>query len=53
MPQLSPNPWLLTMVTSWFILLTISIYKITKHKPTNSICLSTQQKQLTMWNWPW
>nr|ANH55775.1 ATP synthase F0 subunit 8 [Grandisonia alternans] len=53
MPQLNPNPWFLIMILSWVILMTITLPKTIKHKPTNPISQQTLEKQTMTWNWPW
>nr|BCO16494.1 ATPase subunit 8 [Teratoscincus microlepis] len=53
MPQLNPSPWLLVMVATWMILLTIIMPKILKITTTNTPTLTHQDLKNTTWHWPW
>nr|BAK42346.1 ATPase subunit 8 [Chaca bankanensis] len=54
MPQLNPAPWLMILMFSWLILLTIVPNKVLSHTFTNEV-LTTDMEALkpATWNWPW
>nr|WNH37002.1 ATP synthase F0 subunit 8 [Erotelis smaragdus] len=54
MPQLNPAPWLMILLFSWLIFLTILPTKIMAHTFPNEPALqSTQVPKTEPWFWPW
>nr|AEF33992.1 ATP synthase F0 subunit 8 [Podocnemis unifilis] len=54
MPQLNPDPWLSTLLISWFIMLIIIQPKINSHLTSNQISTKTKKSSTTSpWTWPW
>nr|WNH23055.1 ATP synthase F0 subunit 8 [Bothus maculiferus] len=54
MPQLNPAPWLLVLLFSWLIFLTIIPYKVLDHTtPNEPAARGTQLLHKTTWTWPW
>nr|YP_007375127.1 ATP synthase F0 subunit 8 [Boulengerula taitana]AAX58639.1 ATP synthase F0 subunit 8 [Boulengerula taitana]ACS37018.1 ATP synthase F0 subunit 8 [Boulengerula taitana] len=54
MPQLNPAPWLMIMLASWLILLTILLPKMMMHKPMNDMTINNLNKtHSSPWTWPW
>nr|YP_009941700.1 ATP synthase F0 subunit 8 [Inimicus japonicus]QOC70771.1 ATP synthase F0 subunit 8 [Inimicus japonicus]UOA66678.1 ATP synthase F0 subunit 8 [Inimicus japonicus] len=54
MPQLNPTPWLMILVASWLIFLTIIPTKIMAHNYPNEPTLQSAEKPKTQpWSWPW
>nr|YP_009142020.1 ATP synthase F0 subunit 8 [Odontobutis yaluensis]AIX03583.1 ATP synthase F0 subunit 8 [Odontobutis yaluensis]AIZ76657.1 ATP synthase F0 subunit 8 [Odontobutis yaluensis] len=54
MPQLSPAPWLMILVFTWLVFITVLPTKVLAHttpnKPTQQ---NTQKPKTEYWNWPW
>nr|AIT59270.1 ATP synthase F0 subunit 8 [Mugil cephalus]BAB70187.1 ATPase subunit 8 [Mugil cephalus] len=54
MPQLNPAPWLLILLFSWLIFLTIIPPKILSHTSPNEPAHQSAEKPKTeVWTWPW
>nr|YP_008815551.1 ATP synthase F0 subunit 8 [Scleropages jardinii]AGY95385.1 ATP synthase F0 subunit 8 [Scleropages jardinii]UNI92166.1 ATP synthase F0 subunit 8 [Scleropages jardinii]UNI92179.1 ATP synthase F0 subunit 8 [Scleropages jardinii]UNI92192.1 ATP synthase F0 subunit 8 [Scleropages jardinii] len=54
MPQLNPAPWLLVMLFSWLVLLTVIPPKITSLYFMNEpLSQAIKKHPLMTWNWPW
>nr|YP_003457113.1 ATP synthase F0 subunit 8 [Lophiodes caulinaris]BAI76959.1 ATPase subunit 8 [Lophiodes caulinaris] len=54
MPQLDPAPWLLILVFSWLVFLTILPSKVMAHIFPNGLTLQSMKKTKTNpWIWPW
>nr|YP_636975.1 ATP synthase F0 subunit 8 [Aspasma minima]BAC23791.1 ATPase subunit 8 [Aspasma minima] len=54
MPQLDPTPWLITLLFSWFTLLTIVPLKLLPHLVPNEFTRKdTNKLKNTTWTWPW
>nr|YP_009707746.1 ATP synthase F0 subunit 8 [Grammatobothus polyophthalmus]QES95364.1 ATP synthase F0 subunit 8 [Grammatobothus polyophthalmus] len=54
MPQLNPAPWLMILLFSWLVFLTIVPNKVMMYTSPNEI--TTQDEKLlgkNLWNWPW
>nr|YP_009340948.1 ATP synthase F0 subunit 8 [Chascanopsetta lugubris]AID59775.1 ATP synthase F0 subunit 8 [Chascanopsetta lugubris]BAX03932.1 ATPase subunit 8 [Chascanopsetta lugubris] len=54
MPQLNPAPWLMILVFSWLIFLTVVPIKVTAHiTPSHPEPGLTSTSDKAMWTWPW
>nr|YP_220645.1 ATP synthase F0 subunit 8 [Latimeria menadoensis]ACX31753.1 ATP synthase F0 subunit 8 [Latimeria menadoensis]BAD90820.1 ATPase subunits 8 [Latimeria menadoensis] len=54
MPQLNPSPWLLILLFSWFIFLTMLPSKTQLHTFPNMPSTQNMCKQEPEpWTWPW
>nr|YP_010183926.1 ATP synthase F0 subunit 8 [Ostorhinchus fasciatus]YP_010389687.1 ATP synthase F0 subunit 8 [Ostorhinchus pleuron]QVG62690.1 ATP synthase F0 subunit 8 [Ostorhinchus fasciatus]UPT34461.1 ATP synthase F0 subunit 8 [Ostorhinchus pleuron] len=54
MPQLNPAPWLMILVFSWLIFITIIPPKVIAHHfPNEPTSQATQMPKTNPWNWPW
>nr|YP_010257617.1 ATP synthase F0 subunit 8 [Jaydia carinatus]QKV48961.1 ATP synthase F0 subunit 8 [Jaydia carinatus]QVY58575.1 ATP synthase F0 subunit 8 [Jaydia carinatus] len=54
MPQLNPAPWLMILVFSWLVFLTVIPPKIIAHSfPNEPTSQAAQKPKTESWNWPW
>nr|YP_010015109.1 ATP synthase F0 subunit 8 [Ostorhinchus novemfasciatus]QOI14152.1 ATP synthase F0 subunit 8 [Ostorhinchus novemfasciatus] len=54
MPQLNPAPWLMILVFSWLIFITIIPPKVIAHHfPNEPTSRTAQMPKTNPWNWPW
>nr|YP_002907456.1 ATP synthase F0 subunit 8 [Chitala ornata]BAH58926.1 ATPase subunits 8 [Chitala ornata] len=54
MPQLNPTPWLLMLLFSWLVFLTMIPTKIMQHHFTGDPAPQITKKYTpTPWTWPW
>ncbi|YP_009054548.1 ATP synthase F0 subunit 8 (mitochondrion) [Anabas testudineus] len=54
MPQLNPAPWLLILLFSWLVFLTIIPQKVLAHTFPNDPAPKTSKTfKMETWNWPW
>nr|YP_009175937.1 ATP synthase F0 subunit 8 [Hippocampus abdominalis]ALI16054.1 ATP synthase F0 subunit 8 [Hippocampus abdominalis] len=54
MPQLNPSPWLMILLFTWLIFITVIPPKVMAHKyPNEPNVLSTKTLETTSWNWQW
>nr|AGN71132.1 ATP synthase F0 subunit 8 [Cryptobatrachus sp. TNHC-GDC 451] len=53
MPQLNPSPWLLTLLSSWLILLLLMMTKISKYMCLNNPLAKFFKNNCKTWTWPW
>nr|YP_006303603.1 ATP synthase F0 subunit 8 [Minimugil cascasia]AEK53175.1 ATP synthase F0 subunit 8 [Minimugil cascasia] len=54
MPQLNPSPWLLILLFTWLVFLTIIPPKILGHTfPNDPASQNTEKPKTESWVWPW
>nr|YP_514702.1 ATP synthase F0 subunit 8 [Mantella madagascariensis]BAE79518.1 ATPase subunit 8 [Mantella madagascariensis] len=53
MPQLIPDPWFFTLLTSWLILMLLAPKKILTHITLNDPNSKNMKTTHSTWNWPW
>nr|BBU26219.1 ATPase subunit 8 [Anabas testudineus] len=54
MPQLNPAPWLLILLFSWLVFLTIIPQKVLAHTfPNDPAPKALKTSKMETWNWPW
>nr|BAJ54380.1 ATPase subunits 8 [Pantodon buchholzi] len=53
MPQLNPAPWLLMLLFSWLVFLTIIPQKVMKHHFSGDPTVLDVKEQMSPWTWPW
>nr|Q9TBJ1.1 RecName: Full=ATP synthase protein 8; AltName: Full=A6L; AltName: Full=F-ATPase subunit 8 [Guira guira]AAD56462.1 ATPase 8 [Guira guira] len=54
MPQLNPNPWFFTMLTTWLTFLLLIQPKLLSFIMTNPpINKSSKHTKTPSWTWPW
>nr|YP_008758032.1 ATP synthase F0 subunit 8 [Odontobutis potamophila]AGW46886.1 ATP synthase F0 subunit 8 [Odontobutis potamophila]QGZ07853.1 ATP synthase F0 subunit 8 [Odontobutis potamophila] len=54
MPQLSPAPWLMILLFTWLVFITVLPTKVLTHITPNKLNQQNTQKPKTeYWNWPW
>nr|NP_443454.1 ATP synthase F0 subunit 8 [Stephanolepis cirrhifer]YP_010948250.1 ATP synthase F0 subunit 8 [Stephanolepis hispida]WMI35343.1 ATP synthase F0 subunit 8 [Stephanolepis hispida]WMI35447.1 ATP synthase F0 subunit 8 [Stephanolepis hispida]BAB70460.1 ATPase subunit 8 [Stephanolepis cirrhifer] len=54
MPQLDPAPWLMILVLSWSILLTVIPPKVLSHTfPNTPNAQSAEKLETNPWTWLW
>nr|WHU29523.1 ATP synthase F0 subunit 8 [Elassoma zonatum] len=54
MPQLNPAPWLMILIFSWFVFLTLIPPKVLAHTyPNEPFPRDTKTFETKPWNWPW
>nr|YP_010156078.1 ATP synthase F0 subunit 8 [Acropoma japonicum]QQY85679.1 ATP synthase F0 subunit 8 [Acropoma japonicum] len=54
MPQLNPNPWLMILLFSWLVFLTVVPLKVMAHRFLNDPTSQSAKPVITAaWTWPW
>nr|AGN71489.1 ATP synthase F0 subunit 8 [Ptychadena mascareniensis] len=53
MPQLNPNPWLLTFISSWTLIILMAPWKILTHTTPNNPTTKTSSLPDSSWIWLW
>nr|BAH58952.1 ATPase subunits 8 [Notopterus notopterus] len=53
MPQLNPAPWLLVLLFSWLVFLTMIPTKIMHHFTGDPAPQVAKKYTPTSWTWPW
>nr|QGZ08522.1 ATP synthase F0 subunit 8 [Lepidochelys kempii]QGZ08535.1 ATP synthase F0 subunit 8 [Lepidochelys kempii]QGZ08548.1 ATP synthase F0 subunit 8 [Lepidochelys kempii]QGZ08561.1 ATP synthase F0 subunit 8 [Lepidochelys kempii]QGZ08574.1 ATP synthase F0 subunit 8 [Lepidochelys kempii] len=53
MPQLNPNPWLMTLLSTWLIYIIILQPKISSYLTTNNPTNKNNKINKNPWTWPW
>nr|UMB51009.1 ATP synthase F0 subunit 8 [Pipa aspera] len=54
MPQLSPDPWFMVLLSSWLVLLILLPPKVTGHRSFNEPATQGTEKPKPLpWSWPW
>nr|QOJ44979.1 ATP synthase F0 subunit 8 [Allobates flaviventris] len=53
MPQLSPEPWFMSLFSSWVIFLFFATTKTLKFTFLNELSTLTFKNTNTPWSWPW
>nr|NP_443623.1 ATP synthase F0 subunit 8 [Zeus faber]YP_010390231.1 ATP synthase F0 subunit 8 [Zeus faber]UPV69487.1 ATP synthase F0 subunit 8 [Zeus faber]BAB70317.1 ATPase subunit 8 [Zeus faber] len=54
MPQLNPAPWLMILLFSWMVFLTMVPPKVLAHNfPNEPTVQDSKTTETSPWTWPW